>query len=338
MKITYLFGAGASKNALPIVNEIPKRLEFVIELLKSDEFKLSDSEKFADLSLNQSKREIQNVLIEDLEWLLEKSSNHASIDTFAKKLYIKGERDNLNRLKLSFSVYFVIEQFINKADMRYDSFFASLLKDDVSKFPNNVRVLSWNYDMQFEKAFSEYTDQREYSANQALLNVITKYGYETPNDSRFSILKLNGSTNLTQHVGWDQYQYFSEFGDELSIDVLSKAIRNYASLRFGVAKGFSGLSFAWERFGEPEKDIILHAKKETANTVILIVVGYSFPYFNREIDRDIIQNMKYLKKVYFQAPDADNLKERFLSIREDMPDERLVSRFDVDQFLLPNEL
>ncbi len=338
MKITYLFGAGASKNALPIVNEIPKRLKFVIDLLKSDEFKLSDSEKFADLNLNQSKREIQNVLIEDLEWLLEKSSNHASIDTFAKKLYIKRERDNLNRLKLSFSVYFVIEQFINRADMRYDSFFASLLKDDISKFPNNVRVLSWNYDMQFEKAFSEYTNQREYSTNQAFLNVITKYGYDTPDDSKFSILKLNGSTNLMQHAGWDQYQYFSEFCDELSIDVLSKAIRNYASLRFGAAKGFSGLSFAWERFGEPEKDIILHAKNETANTVILIVVGYSFPYFNREIDRDIIQNMKYLKKVYFQAPDADNLKERFLSIREDLPDEQLVSRFDVGQFLLPNEL
>ena len=48
--------------------------------------------------------------------------------------------------------------------------------------------------------------------------------------------------------------------------------------------------------------------------------------------------MDKLKKVYFQAPDADSLKERFLSIREDIPANMLVSRFDTKQFLLPNEL
>ncbi|MBU2915999.1 SIR2 family protein [Reichenbachiella agariperforans] len=338
MKITYLFGAGASKNALPIVNEIPERLKLVIDLLKSEEFKLPESEKFEDLNLDLSKRKVQNVLIEDFEWLLDKSANHASIDTFAKKLFIKKERNDLDRLKLSFSVYFIIEQFNNKVDMRYDSFYASLLKDSISNFPKNVRVLSWNYDVQFEKAFSEYTNRNDYNTNQTFLNVITKYGYDTPNDSRFSILKLNGSTNLMQSVGRDQYQYFSEFQDSLTTEVLSKVVRNYASLRLTDTRGFSGLSFAWERFGEPEKDIVLHAKNETANAEILIVIGYSFPYFNREIDREIIQNMKHLKKVYFQAPDAEHLKERFLSIREDLPNESLVTRFDVEQFLLPNEL
>jgi hypothetical protein len=48
--------------------------------------------------------------------------------------------------------------------------------------------------------------------------------------------------------------------------------------------------------------------------------------------------MTSLEKVYFQAPDSNNLKERFLSIREDIDDKKLVLRYDTEQFLLPNEL
>ncbi len=48
--------------------------------------------------------------------------------------------------------------------------------------------------------------------------------------------------------------------------------------------------------------------------------------------------MNKLEKVYFQAPDAQNLVERFESIRPDIDNRKLVARFDIDQFLLPNEL
>ena len=45
-KIAYLFGVGASRNALPIVNEIPTRLKSLIDLLNSEELQLSQEEKF----------------------------------------------------------------------------------------------------------------------------------------------------------------------------------------------------------------------------------------------------------------------------------------------------
>ena len=35
-KITYLFGAGASRHALPIVDEIPDRLKKLIDLLETE--------------------------------------------------------------------------------------------------------------------------------------------------------------------------------------------------------------------------------------------------------------------------------------------------------------
>ena len=118
---------------------------------------------------------------------------------------------------------------------------------------------------------------------------------------------------------------------------LELIIRNYATLRLGQLQLFSGLSFAWERFGKLEHDIVEYAKGETSETEVLVVIGYSFPYFNREIDREVIGNMKSLQKVYFQAPDADILKERFLSIRDDIESSSLLPRFDLEQFLLPNE-
>lgn len=339
MKITYLFGAGASRQSLPIVNEIPQRVRDVIELLKSSEYKLSDTEKYDDLKLTISKSEVQKTLIDDLEWLLANSENHASIDTYAKKLFIKRNYNELDRLKAAFSVYLIIEQFLKVADKRYDSFYASILNENYHEFPQNLRVLSWNYDSQFEKSFAEYTDQKELSTNQAFLSIITKYSYDKPNNSKFCLLKLNGTTNILQDSGWRQYNFINEYQDSLSIQHLDTIIRNFAALRLAKnIKLFSGLSFAWERYGKPENDIISHAKNETKDTEILIVVGYSFPYFNREIDREIIGNMTELRKIYFQAPDADILKERFLSIRTDISNENLLSRYDVGQFLLPNEL
>lgn len=175
MKITYLFGAGASKQCLPIVEEIPDRIKAVIELLKKDENSLSDTEKYENINATVSKKEIQEQLIQDLEWLLEHSGNHASIDTFAKKLSIKGQKSDLKKLKDAFSSYLMIEQLISKVDKRYDAFYASLLKYGPSSFPDHIRILSWNYDSQFEISYSEYTNRFVLGENAITLSVSTKY-------------------------------------------------------------------------------------------------------------------------------------------------------------------
>ncbi|WP_448529231.1 hypothetical protein [Raineya sp.] len=168
---------------------------------------MSDIEQYDDLKLQLSKAEIHKTLIEDIEWLLSHSENHASIDTFAKKLFIKGKHDDLNKLKAAFSVYLIVEQLINKADKRYDSFYASLLNHNYYEFPPNLRILSWNYDSQFELAFSDYTDSKNIDSNKSYLNVITKYTYDKPRGSKFCLLKLNGTTNILQDNGFREYYY-----------------------------------------------------------------------------------------------------------------------------------
>jgi hypothetical protein len=95
----------------------------------------------------------------------------------------------------------------------------------------------------------------------------------------------------------------------------------------------SALSFAWEK---QDEDIIDFAVTETKDTEVLVFIGYSMPYFNREIDRKIIRNMQNLKKVYFQSPESESLKDRFKTVRNDI--EELISVNDLKQFYLPGEL
>lgn len=164
------------------------------------------------------------------------------------------------------------------------------------------------------------------------LNILNK---KDPTNDRFRILKLNGCTDCFAEINWEDYTF--------SIHKLNTITKKFAELKTkAVDDKSSGLSFAWEEEhrGFAYDEIVSMSLQETADTEILIVIGYSFPFFNREIDREIIRNMTQLKKVYFQAPDPDAniLKERFLSVREDIPDNNLITRFDVGQFLLPNEL
>lgn len=336
MNITYLIGAGASRETLPIVNEIPGRLKSTIELLRKNEFLISNSEDFKDVQ-GKTQLELLESLIGDLTWVLEKSENHASVDTFAKKLYIKSNRKELYKLKVAFSIYLIIEQTINQCDRRYDSFFASILNGE-GEFPSNLKIMNWNYDFQFEKAYAEYSGSREVYVNQSRLNVTNKYSNSRHNNSeKFGIFKLNGTSTILEH-NLNHYYYFDNFEDQLSKPFLQSLLRNYGVMQLSNQNLSPGLSFAWEGSYDKNRDIIQITKENTANTDILVVIGYSFPFFNREIDRDLIKNMTNLKKVYFQSPDAENIKERFWAIRTDIIGDNLKCRFDVGQFLLPDEM
>lgn len=137
-KIVYLFGAGSSANTLPIIREIPDRLETLLAFIKNDKYLLDSSEYFNDLDFKnaKNKKEYQKELIQSLQWLHDASRNHASIDTLAKKLSIKQESAQLKKLKIGLSIFFICEQALKNRDMRYDAFFASILNNSI-KPPDN---------------------------------------------------------------------------------------------------------------------------------------------------------------------------------------------------------
>ncbi|MDR3653136.1 MAG: hypothetical protein P4L34_09220 [Paludibacter sp.] len=193
-KVTFLFGAGASMNALPIVNQIPQRIVELIEYLEQDIFILENDKTFNKCG-SKTRRDFQLEMIESLKWMQDKSKNHASIDTFAKKLYLKGESDDLRKLKIAMSIFFIAEQAGKKTDARYDSFFASILKDHAQDFPDNIRILSWNYDYQFELSYAEYSNTYDIQRNQRSL-MISQQNDHRENWNGFRIIKLNGTTGL----------------------------------------------------------------------------------------------------------------------------------------------
>jgi hypothetical protein len=336
-QITFLFGAGASKNALPLVNEMPERIQNLIKFLERDDMQIDENSTFDKLGINglKSKRFYQAQLIENLRWAFIESQNHASADTFAKKLFIKERYTDLKKLKIAMSVFFIFEQALNKPDKRYDAFFAALL-NSVTDFPKNVKILTWNYDYQFELAFSEYIDKPEIDSNQSFLKIGFKHDMNRGYIDNFNIYKLNGTTSLYSPQQMRNYLYVPNLKVPVDKNFITQVVQNYVAATYIETIG-SSLSFAWER-ERAEKGILELAIENITETVALVIIGYSFPFFNRDADRKIIGSMKNLQKVYLQAPDADVLKERFQAIRDDITGIELISKFDVGQFLLPNEL
>ncbi|WP_370003652.1 hypothetical protein, partial [Winogradskyella sp.] len=108
MNITYILGAGASCEALPIVNNIPERLGYFadqfklhpLEWLLDKQQKSRISERYIldikDLTVQKREYEKLQRFHKDILWLKDESEKHSSIDTFAKKLYLQ-ENSNLKK-------------------------------------------------------------------------------------------------------------------------------------------------------------------------------------------------------------------------------------------------
>ena len=117
------------------------------------------------------------------------------------------------------------------------------------------------------------------------------------------------------------------------------------------------ISFSWEE-GTTTKAVFDEAVNIMKNTEILVVIGYSFPYFNREVDRILLneKNAPKLRKVYVQDIEPDNIIETIKGFRENgwskyakqfndnlsiSWDERkfpFIAIKNLDQFHMPHEL
>jgi hypothetical protein len=209
-------------------------------------------------------------------------------------------------------------------------------------FPKNVRILSWNYDHQFDMAYCSYIGDKRISNGRRLLNTITKFDHRKKNDDRFSIYKLNGICGT--HKVRELFPHFPVeiMESPFSLDHLDACVFHFALIKYYGTELHPAVSFAWEKQDE-DNDIVKVAIAGCSDAEILICIGYSFPFFNRTVDREIIGSMKSLRKVYFQDPYPQNIMQRFKSIRPDIyrsiVDENLIPISDYsEQFFLPPEL
>lgn len=313
-KIVYLLGAGASfglRNqqniieGLPIVSEIPQRLEYVIhELENLDEPHLDHDNVAID--------HMHKALLQDLTWLKNESANHATIDTFAKKLWLTHKTEEYVKLKKLLAIYFIIEQVINIPDSRYDTFLANILTPELT-IPSEISIITWNYDNQFEIAYKVYSDAT-YQLNMQNLKIFKLNGSATFEGMEFQMSEICGRE--TPH--------------KLTQQLLKKLLKLYYI-------GKTNLSFAWENDTQFNNISQLAISVQDANT--LVVIGYTFPFFNRAIDRKLMSYMRNLQTIYIQDPNAMQIRDNIIPvIPESLKTYKIESKINVQQFYLPAEL
>ena len=372
-KVVYLMGAGASygkrekdsngkdipgriTEGLPTVYEIPMRLETVKEIFEQLVFKEDDVVKNENTNNSKSCRECQRILVEDFKWLIENAKKHATIDTFAKKLFLTGQTEDYTRLKRLLSVYFKVEQLITPPDGRYDSFLASVLQTNSNgklRISDDISILTWNYDSQFEIAYLEYLSDGKYKEE---INFPSDLGIDIhskasdfskpswhQDDGTRQIFKLNGSAAF--HTETSMARYYPNHHDQLDDTIIRDILEIYAVpyYKSGEAKK-SMLNFAWDTEEEYESKTNYKARIEDAicDAVSLVVIGYTFPFFNREMDSFLFSKMKALEHIYIQDPRAGEIKESVMNVLQRIGSgfskDRIIPKTNVSHFFLPPEL
>ena len=334
-RVNYLLGAGASANAVPVVTRLGEAIQFLIDEINHPDFKSSIKEIG---TLNTSIDKVVKDLEEDLTWMLSKEKDHATIDTYAKKLTIRKGYRNLNRLKIVFSLFLSVHQANGKVDSRYDYFLAALLEEN-AQFTNDVNIVSWNYDHQLELAYSDYAHVNSLSDCASELKMILKnMDGKKVDPSGFNFLKVNGSTSVFDDFRSRSYYFLSKLKYESPGELWFEALTLYISLKYNDINR-SALSFAWERYGA-SSDYFNHVSETFINTEVLVIIGYSFPFFNRVIDREILSKASSLKRIYIQDLYPHNIVDKLL---ETLP-EFSVSRDNIrliestNEFFIPHEL
>ncbi|RYZ84227.1 MAG: hypothetical protein EOP04_18405 [Proteobacteria bacterium] len=230
-KITYLMGAGASAQALPVLSNFATEILVVKNELErwkdSDEglvFLKQAKNPLIRREPNKDQEKKLNDALEALQNLYEASINHTTIDTHCRMLKLtranKKDRAIKNTLALFFQLSAVRKRLheidssltdkYKALDLRYDSFFASVLQNSFDQLPDQVNILSWNYDDQFERAYSRYLHSAKIQdeSPESRLNVFTKFSNSDRtmyfNHDRFFIYKINGSASFKRWKDLDK--------------------------------------------------------------------------------------------------------------------------------------
>ena len=78
----------------------------------------------------------------------------------------------------------------------------------------------------------------------------------------------------------------------------------------------SQINFAWESDNPASQEALEEARKIFSKTDILVIIGYSFPTFNRSVDKDLFKLLPKHCMIYYQAPEnvVGELIEKFKAI------------------------
>lgn len=313
-KILYYLGAGASANALPISKSI---------------FGKSGSHQIEGLSYALQQIEINGlfesikspVLLnykEDLKARFKNLSKSAEkfgdVDTYAKFLFLQSDRIEFSKLKKTLGEFFFFKQYFFKSrDSRYLSWLIGIM--DQKKFPENIKILSWNYDFQVELASTEFGELESHEKTMSGDAYSFPFISHFPNlDKAFndfaslSLWHLNGIAGYYRPT--ENRRELGSLFNQLNTKTPQQMLEHLQTTNFEPL-----LNFAWEKDYD-QSQLFGGIEKMIENTTIMVVIGYSFPYYNREVDKgvfNLLSRIHSFRKIYFQDPfyDGQILKSKF---------------------------
>jgi hypothetical protein len=313
--IVYLLGAGASAQALPLVTDFNKRMLLFYHTLLT--------------AKDNGYREATG-LEEDIKILIENEQNHYSIDTLAKKYWLAGSVAEYEKVKALMTCFLTFEVFkkekinlpdtkkvseleklsqdsldgsIRTIDKRYDALLAAILhKTPNLSLPSNVSFVSWNYDDQLEyAAWNIENAGKEFKFFQPS-NIVKPIATQESNvlfDK--NLVKLNGSfvPNI-EILDSEEKHGFQTFFNSRTLTPENIKVLDILYLKL-LEKPFAiNIEFAWEHSINSDDRVKL-AKEKIEAASDLVIIGYSFPNYNVEIDQAIIGNKRsQFKNIYIE--------------------------------------
>jgi len=338
--ILYILGAGASAEALPLVNSYTDQNGVKHRSL------IGELTLFSEVLKNKGGNESYFNLCQEV-------SNFLTPDTFARFLFLNDRSTDYNRFKILLSAYFFYREKFHEigkpcADKRMLSFLTTICLEK-NFFPENVKILTWNYDNQIAIACEKFSYDKVAAAYVKNFKAFPFKLDNTHDKNHTSLVYLNGIAGFAYN-----YQSRNIISKESTIDrPLQNIIKDTAGLDQDskIIKLFSIfenptenllISFAWEKDSTDSSvahfvsERLEYARGVARATDILVVIGYSFPFFNREIDNMIFKEMPGLQKIYFQDPNLDGiyLRSQF-SLSKEVQIENITQ---VSHYFVPFEL
>lgn len=266
---------------------------------------------------------------------------YATIDLYARWLQTNRDLHRLDRFKAVLITFFAIEQYSNGFDPRYEGFFGSILDHANRKLPEDVVILTWNYDQHIAMALARAGQHSDLNEVMQRYGIRTLWRLSKGQVSDFKVLHLNGIAGFNARAcDRPMHDYI---GDKchtrgIPLDEISYFFGMLFHDRFSSSEGQMLLSYAWEALedrGTPWDKVIAQVQ----DVGELVVVGYSFPDFNRLVDLKLIAAMQGLKRIVVQAP-PDAVDGLLIKLRMIMPEhaDKLIAYPQTREFYVPNQL
>jgi uncharacterized protein YaaR (DUF327 family) len=371
-RITYYLGAGASYHSIPTVKDLPARMKVFlrmiekqgevpgsltyIEQLKTYKELVEDFEKYVtpDTLARNYHLTGKTQLLDSLKRLLscylifeQLQKNEEELENQVWSFF--PEQLNTSKQDEEKVKNRIIASMAAELDQRYNSFFATILTKEKEKIrlPGNVNVISWNYDSQIERAFQDFcnghnslVEVQEKLDVYPMISLIPRFhenleNFQNPSESfdgqSFSVLKLNGTGAFANNTAEAPFDF-----KNLKLNDAWSQIRE---IMFKKSDYTNRLQFAWEKDSYSRASVSLtrnYATQALKKSDVVVVIGYSFPDFNRSIDKQIFSGFKG-KKLYIQDPAAENIAQKIRGVNQNIKTSDIVTITNTDNFFIPYE-